>query len=355
MIVYLGILILLCLWGVKFSGFREDYISKEQTGAFKGLFIMVIFLAHIRGYISTEFWGDEIVSAFYGVLGQLIVVVFLFYSGYGVMESVKNKPGYMKGFFKNRILKLLLDYNIVTLVYFAIRFATKAKLEWKHFAFSWCGWETVEKMDSHGNWFMFGILALYAVTWLTALTLEGIFRMNGKKYQITLTAAVAVLSVALMIALSFAGRGEFWYEILFVYSFGMFYSLCRKPVEKAMRKLGWYLLALVAITAGLGVIILLGRYNMLIYSVRACLFAALVVLVSMRVRIWNPVLNWLGTVSFSVFLVHKGSMAICQNLGFNRNPIVFGAVCIAGTMVLTVAHHWVAGRLSRLLLKKQKV
>ncbi len=354
MILYLIALALLCLWGVRFSGFREDYISKEQTGSFKGFFVMMIFFSHIQAYLPVDFFGDKIVTAVYGVLGQLIVVVFLFYSGYGVMESIRNKPGYMKGFFKNRIVKLILDYNIVSLAYMLYRTCTGTFFSWERYAFSWCGWETVEKVEANGNWFIFAVLSLYMITWLINFLLHRILHLEGMKFQYILTASVILVTVGLMWLLGYVGRPDFWYNILITYGFGMLYSVLRKPIEDAMRKTPWYLMAL-AITGGaMGVLILLRLNDIVSFSVLACLFAFFLVLVSMRVRIQNPVLIWLGKLSFSIYLVHKGCMAVFQGLGFAENPILYGALCIVSTMIMAQLHHWVAGKLTGAILKKKQ-
>ena len=38
-----------------------------------------------------------------------MVTTFLFYSGYGIYESIKSKKKYIDNFFKNRILKLFIS------------------------------------------------------------------------------------------------------------------------------------------------------------------------------------------------------------------------------------------------------
>lgn len=355
MILYLGALLLLCLWGIKFSGFREDYISKEQSGSFKGIFAMMIFLSHIRSFVSAQFPGDRLYSEVFTLLGQMTVVMFFFYSGFGIMESIKCKPGYMHGFFKNRIVKLILDYNIVSLAYMLYRTCTGTFFSWDRYLLSWCGWETVADVNARGNWFMFVILQLYLITLLMSFLLRRVFRQDGKKYQYLLTVTVMILSVGFMYLLHCSGRGEYWYNTLFVYGFGMLYAVLRKRIEKAMRKTVCYLAALAAVCAGVGVILLLDLTDVISYSVMSCLFAAFLTLISMHVRIQNPVLVWLGKLCFSIYILQKVSMVVFRDLGLSSNPVLYGAACIAVTLLLSQLHYMVAGKVSGALLRKQKV
>ena len=100
MIVFLFLIIALCLYKIKIAnnGYFSDFLEREQTNSIKGLFILFVFLRHSLQYVVRNGYrfnsfGDSIVLFTNGMLGQLIVVMFLFYSGYGVMEAIKNKGG----------------------------------------------------------------------------------------------------------------------------------------------------------------------------------------------------------------------------------------------------------------------
>ena len=86
MVIYLILLALLCLTSVKISlgnGFN-DYMSPRETGAIKGVFVIIVLLSHIRQYVHLEASPfNTPYSEFMAYLGQLMVVMFLFYSGYG--------------------------------------------------------------------------------------------------------------------------------------------------------------------------------------------------------------------------------------------------------------------------------
>lgn len=82
----------MCVVGIKFSfkdGFA-DYCSPERTGAIKGIFVFIVVLSHARSYFPIlEAPQGAFYREFLNFFGQLMVVVFLMYSGYGVWLAIK--------------------------------------------------------------------------------------------------------------------------------------------------------------------------------------------------------------------------------------------------------------------------
>lgn len=89
------------------TGFNTSYLDKMTCVQVKGFMAMLIFLAHGYSYIpASENILYILFSKVHSVLGQLIVVMFLFYSGYGVLKQFKNKGKTDQLFFK--IKKVLI-------------------------------------------------------------------------------------------------------------------------------------------------------------------------------------------------------------------------------------------------------
>ena len=91
------ILALVSLCGMRFSardGF--DPLDRRMTTSIKGIFICMVFITHMCSYIPVESpayagLGGYLFWTIRRIFGQLIVVMFLFYSGYGVMASIQAK------------------------------------------------------------------------------------------------------------------------------------------------------------------------------------------------------------------------------------------------------------------------
>ena len=55
MIVYVGLILLLALYGAKFraNGIFTGYLSPKSSSAIKGIFILLIFVSHFSYYVGT--------------------------------------------------------------------------------------------------------------------------------------------------------------------------------------------------------------------------------------------------------------------------------------------------------------
>ena len=115
MIVVFLLLVLLCLYKINFKKIHEDYIDKEQTASIKGIFAIIIFLSHFRQYTNVIFAADHFVLWLLTSISQLMVTVFFFYSGYGIMKSYSKRADYSKGFFKKRLLRTLFRFSFLLL------------------------------------------------------------------------------------------------------------------------------------------------------------------------------------------------------------------------------------------------
>jgi hypothetical protein len=93
MTIFIGLFILLLLVGAKWSLQQNcEYLARECTNTVKGFFLLLVFVRHFLQYdlsFSTGFvdrWGITVNN----LSGQLIVTMFLFYSGYGVIPEKRH-------------------------------------------------------------------------------------------------------------------------------------------------------------------------------------------------------------------------------------------------------------------------
>ena len=123
MVIYLLAIAVLACAKMQFAGrerFYQDYIQKDQIQAIKGVFLLLVFARHFSQYVQYT----SVLSYPFEVLGrwleQLIVVPFLFYSGFGIAESVKKKGyAYIRNMPVRRILNVLFQFDIVVILFWA--------------------------------------------------------------------------------------------------------------------------------------------------------------------------------------------------------------------------------------------
>lgn len=170
MITFLILFISISLYGTHFLSYsyNEIHLKKNTTDAIKGIFIMVVFLNHISEYYNyvganLNTWYDKVLFLIPKGFGQLMVVMFLFYSGYGVMESIKRKGmTYVDMMPKKRVLGTLINFDIAVCV-FAITMVLLGKtLALESFLLSLTGWDSM----GNSNWYIFAIVVCYALTYI---------------------------------------------------------------------------------------------------------------------------------------------------------------------------------------------
>ena len=167
LLVELLLIFVLALWGIKplKKRFYADYLSKDKTNSIKGLFILLIVLTHSLPYIERSGYqfvrmDDKIFLSSLYHIGQLVVVMFLFYSGYGVSESFKKKGmNYAKSMPRHRILSTLLNFDVAVIFFIILSLILGITLTVKQSLLALTAWESV----GNSNWYIFIILLCYTI------------------------------------------------------------------------------------------------------------------------------------------------------------------------------------------------
>lgn len=166
LIIYLFIIIILILWKIRLSK-DNDYLSKEQCNSIKGIFILMIFLTHSMYYINAsgyEYPGfDFLTPIITNYIGQLVVVMFLFYSGYGVASQIARKGDkYISQIPKHRILTTVINFDVAVCIFIVLNLLLSRPMSVSQILFSFIAWDSV----GNSNWYIFVILICYCFTYI---------------------------------------------------------------------------------------------------------------------------------------------------------------------------------------------
>lgn len=326
MIVLIIILFFVSIYGVKFTsiGYNNDYISPLRTNAIKGIFAVVILFSHMRGYIildgSLYDRGYEIILNW---IGQLMVAIFFFYSGFGIIESLKVKDNYGQTFFRRRILKTLVHFDVAVFLFWVLSLILGQYYSTDEYLFSWVGWTSI----GNSNWFIFDILILYSITWV-AIKL---------KHQNHLQIAVIVMLLTALLwgILRICRTGSpWWVDTLLTYPAGMFFSVFRNRIENFMSNNKYYWLSFFAIALVFFLLKLKYKVGSDIYGVCSCLFSALIVLSSAKLKVDNVVLQWLGRNSFAIYVIQRWPMILLSYFGINETKWLFVVLAIPAALLV---------------------
>lgn len=316
-----------CLYGMQLAplkGFNEGYLSRSDTTAVKGIFVFMVFMSHFTQYYQMNTAFDNPYKWLKSNSGQLVVVMFLFYSGYGIYESLKRKGAdYIKTFPVNRCLKTLLHLDIAVIIYLIFDLIIGQKVTAVNFLLSLVAWKGI----GNSNWFMFAIIVQYLLVYI-AFT---IFR----KHRIPALITVTVLSIAYIVVMQQV-KESWWYNTALCLPLGMWYSYFRDGIQKLVMKNNLTYILTGVVVAGIFLVSYLKRREFVFYEIWTLAFAVLVVMLTMKVKFGNKALEWLGNHVFSVYILQRIPMIIFKDI-----PAVFGsryiyfAVCFVITVVLS--------------------
>ena len=335
MIVFVLLFFALCVYKMKitphfFEGrYYEDYLSVEKTTAIKGIFICVVFFKHIGDYIEYTTKLDNYSMLFVKWGFQTLVTMFFFYSGYGIMESIKKKGlPYVKTIPTKRITSVLYRFDLIVLIFIVLHLIYDGfDFGLKKVVLALVGWDSF----GNSNWYIFAVLLLYVFTYLAFR-----FIKNHNISLIILTGITCVYIVFML--LYFRSKGTCWFNTVLCYPLGVFWSLYGEKLCKLINKnLLTYILSFIVIGGAFAVTwyYRLNHYASFVdYGVEMVmnlLFVLTLVLITMKVQIHNKILNWLGTHLFELYILQRIPMLILSNLGLNDfNKYLFvlaSAVC----------------------------
>ena len=314
-----------------------SHLSPEQTGAINGFFVLLVFLRHAVDYMDLGA-GDQIFRFVNKRLDQLIVVPFLFYSGYGISVSIQKKgQRYVNQFPKNRLLKVWLHFALAVVLYHALAIYLGKDYSATRIALSYTGWESI----GNSNWYIFATLFMYVATWLS-------FTIFRKKHLLAAAALTAMAVGYILVVRKF--RGLWWYDTALVYPAGVVYGLYGSKLEKILRKFLWPV-ALVGM-GGCFVACYLLRQELVWRELMAVAFALTIVFGTMIFKVGNPVLKFLGKYTFEIYILQRLPMILLKG-HFSNQYVYFGA-CFAATILIAVGFKAVLDLLDKMIFRPSR-
>lgn len=339
-ILYIPIF-LLCLWKIRFSkaGFFDGFLSKEQTCSINGIFILFVFCRHIVQYIIQSGYSfsspfDKAYLLLDRQLGQFIVVTFLFYSGYGIMESIKKKKReYVRQFPIKRILPTLLNFDVAVFAFFILAILLEKPLD-TNIPLAFIGWDSF----GNSNWYIFDILLCYCITWISFS-----ISSNSKTQLSVRTLFFMLLLFAGMILFLATEKKDWWYNTILTFPAGVIFSAYKEKWLPILKKYYRIFLPL-SIFIFAGFRILPNSFRGILYNLDslACVFCIL--LLSMKIQVQNGPLKWLGAHLFPLYIYQRLPMIALFSIdGGNfvkQNPILYVLICFGITLLIAFPYKY---------------
>lgn len=326
-LVYLSypILLLILLWGARFypkkDQWNEGFLSLEQTKALQG-FMAICILFHHMGQKTCAPWHKKSVIVhgldLFVPIGYFFVGVFLFCSGYGLYKSYKTKEHYLKGFFPRRVMPLVVGYYLTGFIFLGVRFAMKEPMSGRQILY----YITGVQLSNPNAWFAIALPIFYTGFYFA-------FRFcKSEKTALFVTGLVVFVYTMIGTIVdhnNFWMRGEWWYNCVHLFTLGLLFARYEKPIVDRAKKGYWVKLILCFLAIFVFFRIsevaqnvlsyygenfhanfkVLRRWGCLVTQMAAsCAFVFFLMLLTMKLRIGNRVLKFMGTMTLEFYLIH---------------------------------------------------
>ncbi len=298
---------------------NDGFLSLSQSKALQGMCVLLIVFHHIsqKIYVRQDLPQlithslDPFVNA-----GFLLTAVFFFFNGYGLYKSYTSKPGYLDHFLSKRLSAPLVAYYVTGLIFFALRLGLGEKIGKKLIILYLSGLVHC----SPYSWYIVILILFYVVFYLVFK------RAKDVRSAIVIFSVIVLAYMILGLFIprnSYFLRGEWWYNSVFMMPLGMFFAGSEdRIISHVKRNYGKYLavhLVLVFPVFKLSEFVIqhFGYFNdsipygtmckaMSLLSHMLCvyMFMALILLVSMKIKIGNRALAFLGKYTLEIYLIH---------------------------------------------------
>ena len=324
---------------------NPDYMSPANTSGIKGVFVFLVIMTHFVGYATPPL--SQTYTIFRSHVNQCVVVMFLFYSGFGMMEQIKRKGYNYVRTIPQRFLTLLINFDIAVVLYSLLQLCYGRTFSITTYLLSLTGWDSV----GNSNWYIFDMLCLYVVSWICFLPL----RKGGRSSLYLSTALMTAGSIALVLAIRALGKEGWWYNTLLTFPLGMLFSLLRPQFDRLLKHKYAYLTACAVVSVAYMFFSNRRGTALSYYTVWTFLFVAGVVLMSMKLQLRSPVLDYAGKHVFSIYILQRIPMFCLNKAGLlTSHPYLSLIISVMVTILMAEIFDTLTGKLTnRIFHRKQ--
>lgn len=300
---------------------QENYLDKKQTTTINGIFVFLVFMSHAKQYFNLDGPYNDTYKILSSFLNQAIVVTFLFYSGYGIMESIKRKGPHYVNTFPIKAIKLLLQFDIAVLLFLTTHWLLGNQPPLKNIVLALTTWGSI----GNSNWYITAILIFYILVFIS-------FKIS-KNNWISLI-LLTILTISVVYFFMKIDRPAYTYNTMICFVFGIGYSLIHEKIEKLLNNNMSFLITLF-VTLSIAVYTRPEIYNDInYYSIWMISFMIFILLFSMKVKLDSPILYYFGTQVFSIYILQRIPMMIFSHYGLTKNYLSFFALSFVSTLIL---------------------
>lgn len=311
----------LILCGAKLTEDNNDFFNIDETVAMRGFWCIVVVLVHVP-----ELYQNRIQD----MIGSFAYVGVTFYfmaSAFGLKYGIINKPDSINVFWKRRLPKILIPIFIVSIVTIVAELYCGNEIH-LIYTFNFCQWV---------KW----LLICYLFFWI-------VYRNDRIKHKDAFISALIIVFSMLMYFI----RDYYWTTTWTTEIFGFIWGLLLAEnyvafKNKALEK--WWIksfaLCVLSIVFGIFYLRVKSFYFFGEYLLKIILgFSILLFILHLtcRIRISNQLANFIGKISYEIFLCHGAVMSLLDKLFPGMYSGLFIILSIASTIVLSIIINYIS-------------
>ena len=310
----------------------ESFFNIENTNAMRGLWCLVVVLTHIPVEHGNKI--QDLISSF-GFIG---VTFFFMTSAYGLTLSMNKKPEKIKVFWRSRLPKLLITSWTVNILSAIIGVIIGIPQRGIHSFFG------------IGNWVKWLIIC-YFFFWLAHI----IIRKNAFLVNLVTCIFVCIFSVTVFYIVSVGlYKGTTWTTECYGFIWGVLLAVFGSAFYKYFKDKWFVKLGISCVVAlVVGVCYLRFKYvpvagNYLLKIFLGICITVFILISNVKITYSNKVNQFLGMVSFEVYLLHGKVFGIVEQLS---NGKLSSSIFIVVSLITTIALAYVAHLVSNFVVK----
>lgn len=300
------------LIGVKKTENVNSCLEKQQTSAINGLFVIMVFIRHFYQYVTPS--NNDILFRINVILNQLIIVSFMFFSGYAFVKQYSKSGGYLNKL-PRKIISLWLVFILTVSLFIFVGIAFGNKYDAQTVLLSFIGMRSV----GNSTWYVVAILFMW------------IFSYIAFKQKFVSPLIIMPILTFLYIAIMSRIKDAVFYNTVIAYLFGIYFAFYERQLISLLSKYYYLILTLICI-----LLAVCSRLvsSFLIFELWVILFSIFLILFSIKIQINNKVLNWLSAYTLEIYLIQRIPMTVLE--GRITANIVYFAVCLILTLGLAI-------------------
>lgn len=339
--------------------------SLDQAKALQVFAALMIILHHMVQRITNCGGVKKGPVTAWNSFGILFTSVFFFFSGFGLMKSLKTKDHYLDGFLRKRLPTILIPFLIVNLIF--LIFVREGRVNSALDVFTSIPGFTLLNSNA---WFVVEIFFLYIAFYIC-------FRKaSSEKAAILWLSGFTVALVIFSLLLGHDGSrigghwfmGEWWFNTTLIFIMGILFGKNEERLKEWMNR-RWKILFPVTIVVLIGWYFfeqfIEGRFGyyreweghpgygeklitLPVQVILCALFIFFLLLLNLKVEFGNPVLRFIGSFCFELYLIHDVyRRSLPGGVGGKMPDLLY----LGLTYVLAILSAWLLSKVDQYLLK----